>query len=257
MWKSFLQLATMSVIVMVISGSAFADQFSFTSAGSVTWNGVYVNPYTATDLTPGHAQTLTIYCDDWNTDFSGNPTWTGNVYTLTADNVSNFKYGNTTPNYNVSLDAVNNKLSVTSSSTPTPFDRYLEAAWLDDQWRNASGTSAGTKDMQIEIAAAEWTLFVDTAHVGDGSVPTNGLIGAINSSGYATAVYDYLRDAQNAVAGAYTAPGWDVIVPDGLNSNGQNMQEFLVHAPEPSALILLGTVIGYVGLTKFRRKRQA
>ena len=35
------------------------------------------------------------------------------------------------------------------------------------------------------------------------------------------------------------------------------MQEFLVHAPEPSAMILLGTVIGYLGLTRYRRKRQA
>ena len=34
------------------------------------------------------------------------------------------------------------------------------------------------------------------------------------------------------------------------------MQEFLFHTPEPSALILLGTVIGYLGLTKFRRKRE-
>jgi hypothetical protein len=36
------------------------------------------------------------------------------------------------------------------------------------------------------------------------------------------------------------------------------MQEFLVYStPEPSAVILLGTVIGYLGLTKFRRRRQA
>ena len=37
---------------MVVSGSAFADSFYFASAGNVTWNGVYVNPYQAIDNTP-------------------------------------------------------------------------------------------------------------------------------------------------------------------------------------------------------------
>jgi len=42
------------------------------------------------------------------------------------------------------------------------------------------------------------------------------------------------------------------------------MQEFLVHGfsaqtgvPEPSALILFGTVLGSLGLARFRKKRQA
>ena len=42
------------------------------------------------------------------------------------------------------------------------------------------------------------------------------------------------------------------------------MQEFLVHGfsgqtsvPEPSGLILFGSVLGSLGLTKFRKKRQA
>ena len=249
MWKtSFLGWALASMLIL--TGSASADSFAFTSAGSVTWNGVYVNPYQANDNTQTQHNPLTIYCDDWNTDFSGYPTWNATVYSLTAGNAPNFKYGTTTPNYNVALDTVNNILSVTSSLTPTPFNRYLEAAWLDDQWRNVIGTSAATADTQIKLAAAVWTLFVDPTHVG-------GLIGAINnSSGYATDVYKYLQDAQTAVTtDKYTAAGWDVIVPDA--SNVFAMQEFLVHAPEPSAVILLGTVIGYLGVTKFRRKRQA
>ena len=73
--------------------SASADSFTFTNAGNVTWNGVYVNPYQAVDNTHPEHNPLTIYCDDWNTDFSGYPTWDATVYTLTADNVSHFKYG--------------------------------------------------------------------------------------------------------------------------------------------------------------------
>jgi hypothetical protein len=254
MWKtSFLGWALASMLIL--TGSASADTFAFTSAGSVTWNGVYVNPYQANDTTQTQHNPLTIYCDDWNTDFSGNPTWTATVYSLTASNVTNFKYGNTPSNYNVDLDTVNNTLSVTSSSTPTPFNRYLEAAWLDEQWLDAVTQGTATDEMQKKLAAAVWTLFVDATHVND---PNGGLIGAINSSHYATDVYNYLQEAQTAVTtGGYTAAGWDVIVPVGNNSNGGPMQEFLVHAPEPSAVILLGTVVGVLGLTKFRRKRQA
>jgi hypothetical protein len=241
--------------LLVVSGGAFADQMYFVSPGTTTWNGVYVNPYLANDNTQPANNPLTIYCDDWNTEFSGNPTWNADIYALTASNVSNFKYGNTTSNYNVTLN--NNQLSAASSSIPTPFNRYLEAAWLDDQFSNSSST-----DTQIEIAAAEWLLFVDSAHVG-------GLVSGINSSGYATAVYDDLQAAQNAVTtGGYLAPGWDVIVPVG---NSFAMQEFLVKGlsggtgplgptngtvPEPSAVILLGTVAGFF-VTRLRGKHQA
>jgi hypothetical protein len=241
-----------------MASSAFADSFTFTSPGNITWNGVYVNPYSARDNT--QMQNLTIYCDDWNTDFSGTPNWNANVYALTAGNASNFKYGNTTPNYNVSLIA-GNQLSAALSATPTPFNRYLEAAWLDDQWRNQLLLPNPDTTIQKKLAAAVWTLFVDSAHVGSPlSDPTSGLIGAINTSGYATDVYNYLQAAQTAVAGGYTAAGWDVIVAVGPNSNGEQMQEFLVRGfsgdtvPEPNAVILLGTLVGFLALTKFRHK---
>jgi hypothetical protein len=251
-------------ILLLLSGNAFADQFYFTSSGSVTWNNVYVTPYQANDNTHPQNNPLTIYCDDWNTEFSGNPTWNANIYALTAGNVGNFKYGNTTQNYDVDINpsASGDYLSVYSSSIPDAFDRYLEAAWLDEQWQNAVIGGTSTTTMQIGIAAAMWTLFVDSSNVGGPlSDPTSGLIGAINSTGYADAVYGYLKAAQAKVAGGYTAAGWDVIVPEG---NSFPMQEFLVHdfsgdtsVPEPSAIILLGTVAGLLGGLRFRRKGHA
>lgn len=240
-------------VLFAVSGTAFADQFYFESPGTVTWNGVYVNPYTVKDNTTGQ-NPLTVYCDDWNTDFSGNPTWNANVYSLTAGNVSHFKYGNTTSNYNVTLSPSQDYLSISLSSTPNAFNRYLEAAWLDNQWR----TLGGSAQTQIALAAAEWTLFVDTSHAGSPlNDPTSGLIGAINTSGYAKAVYNYLQDAQTAVAGGYTAPGWDVIVPA---NNSFPMQEFLVYGytppvPEPSAVLLLATVVGLLTFSTLRRRR--
>lgn len=246
MWKTSLGLALASALMLV--GSASADSFTFTNAGNVTWNGVYVNPYQAVNNTHPANNPLTIYCDDWNTDFSGYPTWDATVYTLTANNVLDFKYGATKLNYNVVLDSVHNALSVVSSGTPDPFNRYLEAAWLDEQWRDVIGTGAASTDKQIKLAAAMWTLFVDGNHVGN-------LIGAINGSGYASDVYHDLQDAQTAVAHGYDAAGWDVIVTSA--SNSFPMQEFLVYTPEPSAMILLGSVMAYLGFAKFRKKRPA
>jgi len=239
---------------MIMSGSAYADSFYFLSAGNVTWDGVYVNPYQAVDLSKTWENPLTVYCDDWNTDFSGNPTWNADVYTLTPDNLSHFKYANPSSDYTLALNS--GKLVATlESNTPawSPWQRYLEAAWLDEQWRDIMGTSAATRDTQIELEAAMWTLFVDASHV-------DRLVGAINNSGYATEVNGYLRDAEHAVTSVakgglgYTAQGWDVIVP---TNNSFPMQEFLVHAPEPGAVILLGTLVGGLGLIKFRRKRAA
>jgi hypothetical protein len=244
--------------VIASTGSAFADQYYFQSAGSIAWNGVYVNPYVATDQT--HPQgPITVYCDDWNTDFSGNPTWTGDVLALNKSNLSSFKYGNPatfTTDYllklNVFANPSLNYLTATSQATTSDdlYNRYLEAAWLDNQWQTLGGSS----HTQISIAAAEWTLFVDSAHVGDAH---SGLLGAINSSGYANDVYSYLQSAHTAVASGYSAPNWDVLVPRGVNSNGEPMQEFLFDSPvpEPGAFILLGTVVGLLALTRLRRRR--
>jgi hypothetical protein len=255
--------------LLLVAGSAFADSFTFLNPGGVTWNGVYVNPYQANNNTNPQDNPLTIYCDDWNTDFSGTPTWNANVYALTAANASNFKYGNTTPNFNVTLNSVQHTLSYSLGATPAPFTRYVEAAYLDQQFENeqlSGDTDALKTTRQKELAAAMWTLFVDASHV-------DGLIGAINSSSdtilgttyhYADDVSQFLAQAEAAVIpnGSFSGAEWDVIVPVGNNSNGGPMQEFLVHdyygstVPEPSAVILLGTVIGYLGLTKLRKRGQ-
>jgi len=226
-------------LVFALSGTAFADQFYFVSPGSVIWNGVYVTPYTANDNTT-HQNNLTIYCDDWNTDFSGNPTWNANVYALTAANVPDFKYGGVTSDYSLTLNS--NTLSY-ASNPANAFDLYLEVAWLDDQLRTTNPNAT----QQTELAAAMWTLFVNDSNVA-------GLVGAINNSGFATDVFNDLAAAKLAVSQGYNAAGWDVIVPE---DNNFPMQEFLVYdgVPEPSAVVLLATIGGLLVLMTLRRRR--
>jgi hypothetical protein len=240
---------TFATLVMV-SGSAFADQFTFTSPGTVTWAGVYVNPYQANDNTQPQNNPLTIYCDDWNTEFSGNPTWTAGVYALTAGNIQYFKYGGISSAESVSIaDGV---LSASSYSNPNVDNLYLEAAYLDSQLEAVLASQPVNTTSQEEYAAANWLLFVNSANV-------DGLIGAINGSGtaFATAVYNDLSNAQSIVsANGFSPVNWDVIVP--ANSNSFAMQEFLMDpVPEPSAVILFGTVVCLLGLLEFRRRRKA
>lgn len=242
---------------------ASADQFYFASAGSTIWNGAYINSYTANDNTQSQNDPITIFCDDWNTDFSGNPTWNANVYALTSGNLPNLRFGTDTDTYNV-IDkgpgGPSDYLSVTKDGSSDQFTRYLEAAWLDEQWLNAVGTPSGTATLQIELAAAQWTLFVDSAHVGGpSSDPTLGLVGAINASGYADAVSAYLQEAQGAVRAGYDAQGWYVVVPA---DNSVPMQEFLTRdppsaVPEPNAIFLLITVIACLALPIARRMSAA
>jgi len=237
--------------LLMVSGSALADQFTFTSPGTVTWDGVYVNPYQATDNTQPQNNPLTIYCDDWNTEFSGNPTWTATVYALTAGNVQYFKYGGISSAESVSISP-SGVLTAQPYSNPNVYDLYLEAAYLDSQLQTVLASKPVNTILQEEYAAANWLLFVNSANVA-------GLIGAINGSvsGFATAVYNDLSNAQSAINNNdFNPAGWDVIVP--ATSNSFPMQEFLMDpVPEPSAVILFGTIVCLLGLFEFRRRRKA
>jgi hypothetical protein len=259
----------------MVSGSAFADSKLYFAAPppGVAWDGVYVNPYTANELSPQSISGLTIYCDDWDTEFSGNPTWTANVYAVSQANVANFRFGSNTATQSVSLSGSGASAQLvygpTMAST-NAYTLYLEAVYLDQQ---IQGLGSNSQAQQEELSAAEWTLFTNSSitltllNDINGGDTGNGVSGA----DFATAVFHDLQNAYDAATtpGGVNATGWSVITPD--SQNGQNplsMQEFLVDGnnypgtpldtvPEPSAAILLGTIAGLLGLTKLRRRRQA
>lgn len=245
MSHKYLRLAL--VALFVFTGTACADEFHFDNPGANVWNNVYVNPYTASETSPSTIPNLTIYCDDWNTQFSGNPLWSAEMFQLNPGNLSHLQFGNIVKAYSVSENSASHQLAYNwVDVTPTEvYDRYLQVAWLDDQFSKAGITNL-TKQ---ELSAAEWTIFVDPSSVG--SLIDNG----INKSGsdFVDAVSADLIGAANAVTNKYTGSNWDVIVP----SKGVVMQEFLVDAPvpEPSPFVLLGTIAGLLAGATFRRKR--
>jgi hypothetical protein len=241
--------------LLIVSSGAFADSFTFTSPGTVVWDSVYVNPYQANDNSQPAQNPLTIYCDDWNTEFSGDPTWDANIYTLSAANVPNFKYGTITSAESVTLNS--GMIVGGTNNSPNPYNLYLEAADLDAQLQAYLAGPSPSNTVQDELAAAEWLIFVSSSNA-------SGLISAINDTnssvpGFATAVYNDLVSAQTAVADGFNGAGWDVIVPNDPGS----MQEFMVYhfngqtVPEPSAIILLGTIVGLLGLAQLRRRVKA
>src|ERR1035441_8197717 len=89
--KRYSSIVAFAVLLIFATG-AFADSMTFTNPGSNVWAGVYVNPYTGLDTTTN--QVLTLYCDDYNTEFSGNPTWEAGIASLALSNLGNFLFGN-------------------------------------------------------------------------------------------------------------------------------------------------------------------
>jgi len=219
---------------MLLIGAAFAsadDELQFSSPGGVVWwtpagpySGVYVSPYTAYDATT--EETLSLFCDDYNTDFSGNPTWDAAIYSLSPSTVADYKYGSVTDAYTL----------------------YLEAAYLFSQVQNAQLANNTTDQIVDDIAA--WSLFIDSANSAD-------FWDNVNDSGYAAAVDTALTGASEAVVtngGTFTGANWDVATAQ--PGGAYPMQEFLFDAPvpEPGTIALFGTVLGLLGLMRLRRR---
>jgi hypothetical protein len=182
---------------------------------------------------------------------------------------------------------------VSLAASSTAYTRYLEAAWLFSNLEAGLGQTPNPDDQSDTVfQVAAWLLFVEPQNLGDLEGRIGGTGGTwdftnylFTSNNYSTApgssptisgltfqqaVDDALASAQIGVtqdnwAGSSYFGNWSIVtgLPGWVDQYGRPVQEFLTPSvispdpppplPEPSAVILLGTIVAIMGFT-VRRK---
>ena len=243
------------------------DDMAWNGVNGTAWAGFYTSPYFATDTNTGAK--LTIFCLDYNHEIAPPTEWRADLNTLSPANQSAYLYGGSYPLINPATTFAftgDNLGSVTTDAQR--YQRYVEAAWLFTNLLDAQAAH-DTNGMIISQVAA-WHLFVDTAHIADLQGRTSGTGGSYHFTNYVgggstspesfqQAVDDAIKSAQSAVVTSSWSPGldWTVITSDPAWSRSQGFiaQEFLTHAPEPTTVVLFGTLLAGIGIS-FRFRRQ-
>lgn len=277
---------------LIAGGCLFADNMQWGGTYLSAWDGFGTSPYTAID-TSDNNKILTIFCLDFNDEIAPPVDWVASIRPLTPSNVSSFGQfggsygmgitgapfaftGDTAPNASHSVDL---------SASPSAYTRYLEAAWL---FTNIMAAQPSDVNSAVISQVAAWDLFVETQnlqhlksaieasnnpnslfafnnYVYSNDHYTTGLTtNTINGLEFEDAVDEALKAAQYAVVdqgwatSGYMAD-WNLVTGDPVWTEanvGRPVQEFLTDAPpvpEPSAIILLGTVLVALGLVKRRK----
>ena len=295
------RLALLAVAVGLAGANVYGAQASVTETGvngAETPNGsYYISPYTGTIASyssgAGSANngsdaigngSVTLYCDDFNNDFSINETVTNENITAVAGaaSYSNTRFGGlTTASNNSANDGGPASYSLGGTALPDATVLYEQLAWLYNEMQNAAGNS-------VELQALQQAAFdIDdptTVNSADGSATAGSQLTTLktDASAWVTlAKSDYsaatLSGSANGVALTTTTyADWFIVDSSststctantcasaaGNSSETQGAQEFLVYdgpvknlsaTPEPATFGLMGIALligGYSGRRK-------
>ena len=266
-------IARFSILVLVLAalpGFGFADQMKFLDVNGPdpggapypgdSYNGqYYVSPYYGADLTTGKSNIL-LFCVDFNHEVSFNQQWDATIHAVPNsqagfNNVaSSFQFGA------VTNGTAGGDFLVTAPSGATvninSWQRYQVIAHLFNNELGLLGPSLKSTDAAFSRDRAVYQYAVWEASL------ENNSAGAFNSSFNQIAAIDSnfkadvktVLDEALANFGTNDLIGWDIVRPNPANI-ASGAQEFLTPSsvPEPSSIILLGTLV-FLASTKLRRK---
>lgn len=233
MMKSWGWAVTIGVFA---SSGLFANEVTldFLSPGNNIAGYYYVSPYTA--QIKGTNQVLTLYCIDFNHEVDPPTEWGANIQDFDYANVPTMQYGGG------------------AQKQQNTWFEYETAAYLIGELRNSPNTPQGLYEQDIYQYAA-WKVFLDPAHTG----AFNSSEAAVGAN-FAALVDGAFNDATAAVKQGASLGSWEIVTPD-TRGLANSTQEFLIwnptdSAPEPSAVILLATVLGGVMLVVRKAARR-
>jgi hypothetical protein len=222
-----------AVATLLMGGTAFADELVFQSISSqsTVWQGYYTSPYLVLDKSvPPSGELLTVYCLDFNHEVAPPFEWDANIRPLDPGDVSHFQYG----------------------ASAGAWQRYAAAAWL---FQKIQALPLNANLLETEYQVAAWKLFVDASHVASFNLKI-----ADTGAPFEADVTSLYNEALAAGSLTQTEPDWFVVTVDPAweadHQPGVPVQEFLIHVPEPAAILLLATVAGLLGL-RMRSSRPA
>jgi hypothetical protein len=210
--------------ILIMTPLAQADStttIKFTDVNGANDGLYYVSPYTGIlNYGTSSAQTVVLFCVDFNNDVSLDQVWDANLTSLASGNFSNTRYGNGSVNPNL--------------GGMKPQILYEEAAWLVAQFSSHSGD-------YVSLQYALWDLMTPAAE------PTN----FANADGISVAQWLALAAANY---GQINPASFVIATNTGTLAYTGQVQEFIVKTPEPATALLL--LLGVVSLFLLSRRSQ-
>jgi hypothetical protein len=246
--NSWLVGAALLLFLVPFAFSQDSVQLTLENGGNYTMDGIYVGPYTASQL--GQSQSVSIICDDFSHEVTQNETWTASVTsvsTLTNNNLGNLQWGN-------QAGSGGSLINVSG----TVLQGYTAMVYLAAQMLPLSSNPANAQTIGY-MAYAIWAIF-DASGV-------QSWLQQQGDSGAWSKIEWYANNALSLAVGnkisASQYTGWEILTPTCLaqgNCGSGQPQEFMEYVPEGGTALmylLLGGVCCFGTMFLKSRRRRA